>query len=139
MESEGIAELLPHGPSMQLVDKVISCSPDKIHCQSVNHNSPEHPLKEAGRLPAMALVEYGAQAAAIHAAICQTGVGGPGEGYIGAIKDLELNCQRLESIEGPIDLYADCELASVNGAIYRFSAQASGSCLATGRLTLIQP
>ena len=139
MQGADIAALLPHGDAMCLIERVCSCSATQIHCQVINHQQPDHPLREAGALPAMSLVEYGAQAAGIHAALNQSVGGRPAEGYIGGIKGLELHCQSIDCIATPIDIRAECELTSANGAIYRFSAEAAGELLATGRLTLIHP
>ena len=70
-----VDELIPHAGSMCLLDTVERWDQDEIVCRASSHDDPDNPLSEDGRLAAVALVEYGAQAAAVHAALAGAGIG----------------------------------------------------------------
>ncbi len=75
---ERIVALLPHGPSMVLLDRVESRAEDSIVCYSRCHREPGNPLCRDGSLPAATALELAAQAAALHGAI-------GGEGSVGGM------------------------------------------------------
>ena len=58
--------LIPHAGGMCLLDTVESWDAETIHCRSLSHLRADNPLREKGRLAALHLAEYGAQAMAVH-------------------------------------------------------------------------
>jgi predicted hotdog family 3-hydroxylacyl-ACP dehydratase len=138
MDRTQIAALIPHGDSMCLLDEVIAWDENQIHCRSHHFASTANPLFEKDQLDTVLLLEYGAQAAAVHAGLLQSRLGENRPAYIGAVKDVELLAVIADNSLA-LDLHAQCLLSSHQGAIYELVAQQAGSTLLRGRLILTQP
>lgn len=138
MDHAQIAALIPHGESMCLLDEVISWDAAQLHSRSNHFATSTNPLFEDEQLDSILLIEYAAQAAAIHAALLHSGLGDKRPAYIGAVKNIEL----LEPIGNnhlPIDIQVECLLNNSSGAIYQISVLQSDKILLRGRLILNQP
>ena len=61
-----IERLIPHAGGMCLLERVLAFDDSGLHAQSEAHRDPAHPLRRDGRLSALHLCEYGAQAMAVH-------------------------------------------------------------------------
>lgn len=61
-----IRKLIPHSGNMCLLDKVIYWDQTQIECLANSHRDKHNPLKSQGQLLAIHLIEYGAQAIAVH-------------------------------------------------------------------------
>lgn len=132
-----IEELLPHGPGMVLLDRVLSSDGDTIHCVADNHCKLDNPLRRNRRLPAMAAVEYAAQAAALHAALGGQRPAGAGA-VLGGVKDLTARVQFLDEVDGILAVRATLLLAQDNGAVYSFEVgPQSGAAVVEGRFTVM--
>lgn len=59
-----IAARVPHQGSMCLLGRVLDASPEGILCAADSHHTPDHPMRQHGRLGAACGVEYAAQAMA---------------------------------------------------------------------------
>ncbi len=138
MDRAQIAALIPHGDSMCLLDEVIAWDESQIHCRSHHFASAANPLFEDKQLNTVLLLEYGAQAAAVHAGLLQSRLGETRPAYIGAVKDVELLVAIADN-SSALDLHAQCLLSSSQGAIYELVAQQAGNTLLRGRLILSQP
>ena len=90
-----IAAFLPHGENMCLLDGVQQWDADSIVALSFSHHLETNPLLERGNLGAATLVEYAAQAAAVHAGLTDTGLVGDQAAFMGAIKGLKLYQQTV--------------------------------------------
>lgn len=66
-----IEALIPHADGMCLLEKVVSYSGDEIICQTQSLLDENNPLKTDGQLSKMHLIEYGAQAIAIHGGLME--------------------------------------------------------------------
>ena len=133
-----IAELIPHGSNMCLLDEVMDWTLDVILCRSTQFATSTNPLFENNQLDSILLIEYCAQGAAVHAGLLQSSLGVRRPALIGAVKNIELvkpfavnNCA--------IDITAECLLNSSKGAIYEVAAAQNGEVLMRGRLILNQP
>jgi predicted hotdog family 3-hydroxylacyl-ACP dehydratase len=134
---ERIAELLPHGSGMVLLDRILECGKQTIHCETDSHQAPDNPLRRRGRLPAMAAIEYAAQASALHAALSDARPPGGGA-VLGGAKDVVLSVSDLSSLQGALSVKATLLLAQDNGAVYSFAiASQSGGAVAEGRFTVM--
>lgn len=136
--SNTYADLIPHGRGMQLIDRVISFDKEKIHCETESHLNPNNPLLEDGKLHSVILVEYAAQAAAIHVALNHKETTKQTPAFIGSLKNISLSQHYLSGIAAPLTMMASCALLNNNGAIYEFKAFAD-TIIAQGRLSLISP
>lgn len=143
LNREQIAALIPHGDSMCMLDEVSVWDAEQIQCRSLQFAGEHNPLFEDGRLETVLLIEYAAQAAAIHAALLQSELGKPRPAYIGAVKSIELLAMVNNSLA--IEISAHCLLNNSSGAIYEFvatqtnSSSTTNSTLMKGRLILNQP
>ena len=132
-----IEELLPHGPGMVLLDSVLSCDGETILCAADNHRDPDNPLRRRDRLPAMAAVEYAAQAAALHGALSGHRAAGAGA-VLGGVKDLKATVQGLDEIGETLAVRVTLLLAQNNGAVYSFEVGPhSGAAVVEGRFTVM--
>ncbi len=138
MDRAQIAALIPHGDSMCLLDEVVAWDESQIHCRSTQFANAANPLFEAEQLDSVLLLEYGAQAAAVHAGLVQSRLGETRPAYIGAVKDVEFLAAIADN-SCALDLYAQCLLSSSQGAIYELVAQQAEITLLRGRLILSQP
>jgi predicted hotdog family 3-hydroxylacyl-ACP dehydratase len=132
-----IEELLPHGPGMVLLDRVLSSDRESILCAADSHRDPNNPLWRHGRLPAMAAIEYAAQAAALHAALSGQRVAGAGA-VLGGAKDVTAQVRDLAGIEETLAVRVTLLLARDNGAVYSFEVgPQSGAAVVEGRFTVM--
>lgn len=128
-----IAALIPHQGSMCLLDAVTECSSTHIICMSTTHRAPDHPLRRAGRLAAVHLCEYGAQAMALHGALT-AGTPPRQPGWLVALRDVEIATVHVDDAS-PLTVSARCLQAGSGGLSYEFSVHGA-QLLATGRATV---
>ena len=142
MDAAAIAALVPHAGAMSLLDGVVDCTPDAIECTARQPLHPDNPLLERGRLHAMALLEYGAQAAAVHAAMAGGGTqpawAGQRAAYLAAIRDLSVAGVWLGPDAEALQVTARCITSGTGGAIYGIEVAAQGVSWLTARITLAQ-
>ncbi len=95
-----IGALLPHAGAMILLDRVEEWNGDSIVCTASSHRREDNPLRREGRLSSLCGIEYGAQAAAIHATL--SGVHRePGAGaMLGGVRSVTTGRGRLDDIAG---------------------------------------
>lgn len=137
---EDILPRLPHGASMCLLDTVHTWDEQSIQCLAISHIDPNNPMADGVKgISTVALVEYAAQSAAVHASLIGGSVGEGRPAFIGAIKHLELHCLELPPASKEIHVVSKLEHASASGAIYAFSVSEDGQNLIDGRLVLVKP
>ena len=112
---EAILALVPHQGAMCLWDAVRAWDARSIHVIAHNHRDPAHPLRSAGRLRALHLCEYGAQAMAVHGGLLARAAGTRAEPGL------------LVSLTGLHDPAAVARVAADNGAQLLDLKQASES------------
>jgi predicted hotdog family 3-hydroxylacyl-ACP dehydratase len=135
-----LAELVPHAGRMCLLDELVSWHEAGVICRSASHRRADHPLRRDGFLSAIHLLEYAAQATAVHGAL----VAGAGDSavaakYLAAARDFNLQVNGLDDIQADLHIDAECLLAMGDSAMYRFHVTADGRELASGRLTIVPP
>jgi predicted hotdog family 3-hydroxylacyl-ACP dehydratase len=126
---------------MSLLDAVVAWDAEVIHCRAAGRAGQVNPLAEGGLLHPAALLEYGAQAAAVHAARSRDGAPGSAWGpgarvYLAALRDLELTGGALPA-EGPLEVFARCLARSGDGASYEVRVEAAGSRRLAARISLL--
>ena len=143
LSQKEIQDLLPHGDGMCMIECVEHWEENAIVCTSANVQSNDNPLLEEKYLSSICLLEYAAQAAAIHAGLLQSGAKRTlSEGhaaYVGGIKNIEVAMPQLTSEMKDVTIEANIELLTDNGAIYNFTAKSLDKLIVSGRLTLIKP
>jgi predicted hotdog family 3-hydroxylacyl-ACP dehydratase len=70
-----LRELVPHQGTMCLNERVMAWDEERVVLATATHRSPLNPLRRRGRLRAVHLCEYGAQAMAVHGGLCAQAAG----------------------------------------------------------------
>jgi predicted hotdog family 3-hydroxylacyl-ACP dehydratase len=131
IDRDTIERLVPHAGSMCLLDEVTHWSRSAIACIAAPP-AVHHPLARNGRLSAVVLTEYAAQATAVHGALLEEGMR-PRAGMLAALVDVELAGSH-GSDGGDLVIEADLLSRSAAGCLYGFAVRNSAATLATGRL-----
>ncbi|KAF1692150.1 phosphotransferase [Pseudoxanthomonas koreensis] len=121
---------------MCLWDEVLEWDAQRIRLRARNHTGAAHPLRVRGRLPAVALCEYGAQAMAVHGGLLASAQGGrAAAGVLVALRGIELAVARLDDLYGALDGEAELLAAGEASQQYAFRLLHEGRLLARGRAT----
>ena len=136
---EPIAALIPHQGAMCLLEEILSWDDERIVLRTGTHRSPGNPLRNAaGRVRALHLCEYGAQAMAVHGALSAHKAGGTARpGFLVSLRAVELHCDWIETIDGPLEVEASRLLASPESWQYAFRVRANLELLAEGRAAVV--
>ncbi|MGY0505771.1 phosphotransferase [Luteimonas sp. e5] len=129
---------------MCLWQRVLAFDAEHVRVATDSHRDPGNPLRRGALLPALALVEYGAQAMAVHGGLLaqplHAATGTPRRGMLVALREVELQCTRLDTLAGEIEGHAVCLAAGADSQQYRFRIEHAGRVIAHGRATvLLQP
>jgi predicted hotdog family 3-hydroxylacyl-ACP dehydratase len=133
------AHLIPHAGSMCLLDAVLAWDEKNIHAISAGHARGDNPLRGEHGLHAVHLAEYGAQAMAVHGALLARadGVEKVRPGRLVSLRDVQLHAEYVDSLNGRLDVHAECLYADDSGAQYAFRVEHRGHMVATGRAAVI--
>lgn len=138
MDRAAILALIPHAGSMCLLDEVMNWDDATVHCRSRSHQLPDHPLRREGRLDALHLIEYAAQATAVHGGLLAQRDGGVVQpGMLTSVRELALAIESLDAVSQPLDVRATRCFSSPAGWLYDFEVRADESLLASGRLSVM--
>jgi len=134
-----IAGLIPHQGPMSLLDRVLQWDATHLDAGATSHRREDHPLRSNGQLRAVHLCEYGAQAAALHGGLVARAAGAvAAPGYLVALRDVSLARDRVDDLEGELQIHAELLLEDRSSWQYLFTAAHAGTPLATGRLAIIR-
>ena len=130
--------LIPHQGTMCLLDAVFEHDATHIHAISTTYASADNPLRADGRLHAVALCEYGAQAMAVHGALLARERGGRAQpGYLVSLREVALHAEYIEELHGTLDVFAE-QLQDAGGSLqYAFRVEHQGRVLASGRAAVL--
>lgn len=138
LEKSAWQNLIPHAGSMCLLDQVLSWDATRIHCNSRSHQAADNPLRRDGRLAAVHLIEYGAQAMAVHGGLLAQASGQRAQpGYLVAARDVQLEVEFLDDIPEALQVQAEILSVGDSGWMYQFTISAAGNTLAHGRVSVI--
>ena len=130
--------LIPHRDAMALLDRVLSWNDDEIHATAESHRHADNPLRSGGRLRALHLCEYGAQAMAVHGGLLAQRDGGvAAPGMLVSLRAVQLHVERIDDLVGALDVYAHKLLGGEAGWQYAFRVEHHGRVLAQGRAAVI--
>jgi predicted hotdog family 3-hydroxylacyl-ACP dehydratase len=134
-----IAQLIPHQGAMLLLDHIASWDESTIVATASTHRSTQHPLRDNGRLRAVHLCEYGAQAAALHGGLVARAAGSrAAPGYLVSLRGVSFACQHIDDLQGDLQIRAELLLLDSGSWQYSFAASHGGDALASGRLAIIR-
>lgn len=132
------AALLPHAGDAVMLEELVSWDEREILARTRAHQSPANPLRHAGRLAAVHLVEFGAQAMASHGALRARAAGqAPASALLVAVRQFEAAVDYIDDLEGPLDIRATELLAAPTGWQYEFEATHAGVRIACGRVAAL--
>jgi predicted hotdog family 3-hydroxylacyl-ACP dehydratase len=136
-----LAALIPHQGSMCLLDAVVRWDDLDIECRTSSHTRPENPLRQAGRIATVHLIEYGAQAMAIHGRLLEMrhGEGPPKPGVLVTVRDVRIARARIDDIAAPLTVTAKRLMGNPGGLLYQFAVSAGDEALCSGRVGVIHP
>jgi predicted hotdog family 3-hydroxylacyl-ACP dehydratase len=135
---DAIAALIPHQGAMCLLSAVERYDERTIVCRATSHASESNPLRINGRLPALAGIEYGAQALAVHCALLNDDAGDSRRpGLLAGARDVTLNVDRLDDVPGPLIVRAERLVADPPRLLYRFVIEDGGRELVSGRVAVV--
>ena len=136
LDRAGILALVPHQGAMCLWDEVRAWDGQRIALAARNHVDPAHPLRARGRLHALALCEYGAQAMAVHGGLLAQAHGGrAAAGVLVALRGVELAVARIDDLGGVLEGEAELLAAGEASQQYAFRIHHQNRLLASGRAT----
>lgn len=134
LDRAGILARIPHQGAMCLWDEVVAWDARRIGVRAWNHADPVHPLRADGRLHAVALCEYGAQAMAVHGGLLAgAGGGAAAPGMLVALREVVLAVARIDDLAGALEGEAELLAASAASQQYAFRILHAGRVLASGR------
>ncbi len=138
LDRELILSLIPHQGSMCLHDEVLQWDANCLRLRSAGHRSPLHPLRSRGRLHAVHLCEYGAQAMAVHGGLLARDLGQvAAPGLLVSLRQIELHCARLDLFDEDLVTRAERLLDNGSSWQYSFSIEHRGLLLASGRAAVM--
>jgi len=138
LSREAIEALVPHAGAMCLWDEVLDWNGDTIRLRARNHRDAAHPLRSDGRLRAIHLCEYGAQAMAVHGGLLAQQAGGvAAPGMLVALRGVELHVARIDDLPGPIECEARLLAAGEASQQYAFRITHADALLAEGRAAVM--
>ncbi len=134
---EEIGRLLPHGPSMCLLEVVEKWDAHTISCRTTTHRDPQNPLRFKGRLTAAAGLEYAAQAMGAHVGLL-TGGGRSRHriGLVGAVRDVVFSTDRLDEHDGWLVVTVRRLIEGEHGYMYHFTVAHRLTTLIEGRASI---
>ena len=138
IEKRELCELIPHTGDMCLLESVLSWNESGICCSAISHIDQSNPLRKHGRLASIHLLEYGAQAMAVHGGLLARKSGKillPG--YLAALRDVILQQDFVDQIKTPLTVHAEKIAASSDSFMYKFRVSSNETLLASARATVI--
>ena len=138
MNRDEICRLIPHAERMCLLDAVESWDDERIRCQSHSHLEADHPLQHDGGLSSIHLIEYSAQAMAVHGGlIARKHNEVLSNGYLAMLKEVNIKICELNKINPRLIIVAERLMAVESSFIYQFSVTTDGQTLASGRAIVV--
>lgn len=134
LTGDAVAALLPQRGAMRLIDAVESFDAARIVCTSARHADPANPLREEGRLSALAAIEFAAQAMAAHGALLSAGT--PLTGWLARVRDCVVCCERMDDLPSPLTIEAERVAGGGRALSYRFVVTAGSVAVAHGSILI---
>ena len=119
-------DLIPHEGSMVLIDQVDDWDLNKISCSSRSHLLSNNPLIVNNSLSSIHLIEYGAQAMAIHRGLL---TGESLQGFLAAVRDANFFIDNLDNVHGALHIQAIFELKINDNVVYTINVTDENNAL----------
>ena len=138
-----IEGLIPHQGAMCLNERVVEWDDEHVVLATATHRSPTNPLRRRGRLRAVHLCEYGAQAMAVHGGLCAQAAGGRAPpGMLVSLRGVTFGIGFVDGLDGELTVEARRLLATPESWQYAFRVShgegaGAGRLLAEGRAAVM--
>ena len=130
--------LIPHRGAMCLLDAVAAWDETHIHARAGSHRDPHNPLRSGGRLHALNLCEYGAQAMAVHGGLLAQREGAAAApGLLVSLREVKLHAIRIDDLPGDLEIHASKIAAGADAMQYAFRIEHANVVLAEGRAAVM--
>jgi predicted hotdog family 3-hydroxylacyl-ACP dehydratase len=136
MTREAIAALIPHQGEMCLWEHIVAWDDARIVLETHTHRSLNNPLRVNGKLRAVHLCEYGAQAMAVHGALKAAPERAP-PGMLVSLRSVTLARDYIDDLADALRVEAVCLQASDSSQQYSFKVTHSGETIAEGRAAVL--
>ncbi|SFM43266.1 hydroxymyristoyl-ACP dehydratase [Variovorax sp. OV329] len=138
LDRAGIESRIPHRGSMCLLEKLEGWDAQRIHCSTTTHRDGANPLRTASGLLAPNAIEYAAQAMALHGGLTAGAGQAPSAGYLASVRSVRLGVERLDTVEGAMQVHATRLSGDDRQVLYEFNvADGTGRSLASGRAVVV--
>lgn len=124
---------------MCLLERIVTRDERGMTLATRTHAASTNPLRQSGRLRAIHLCEYGAQAMAVHGGLAAREAGGVlAPGLLVSLREVVLSADYVESLEGELLVEVERLEAGAAGLQYAFRVTHQGAELARGRAAVIE-
>ncbi len=126
--------LIPQRGAMCLLGAVVEWDESHIHARACSHRDLHNPLRADGRLHAVNLCEYGAQAMAVHGGLLALREGRTAaSGLLVSLREVKLRVARIDDLPHDLDIHAQRLVAAAEAMQYAFRIEHENVVLAEGR------
>lgn len=136
MPHADIAALIPHQGGMCLLEDVIEWDDSRIVLTTNTHLSADNPLRVDGKLRAVHLCEYGAQAMAVHGALKAAPERAP-PGMLVSLRSVTFAREFIHDLAGLLRVEAVCLQATESSQQYSFRITHDDQAIAEGRAAVL--
>lgn len=136
MAREDIAALIPHQGGMCLWEQIIEWDETRIVLATTSHRSLDNPLRANGKLRAVHLCEYGAQAMAVHGAL-KAAPGRAPPGMLVALRSVAFARDYFDDLTDVLRVEAVCLQAADASQQYSFKIIHADEVIAEGRAAVL--
>ncbi|MBP6750823.1 MAG: phosphotransferase [Xanthomonadaceae bacterium] len=138
IDRDAIEAMIPHKGAMCLWDEALEWDARSVRLRSLGHRDPAHPLRSDGRLRAVHLCEYGAQAMAVHGGLRGAATNAaPKAGFLVALRDVRLHVARVDDLTDALECEAEVLAESESSQQYAFRISHAGRLIAEGRAAVM--
>jgi predicted hotdog family 3-hydroxylacyl-ACP dehydratase len=136
MAHADIAALIPHQGGMCLLEDVVEWDDSRIVLTTCTHQSPDNPLRVDGKLRAVHLCEYGAQAMAVHGTL-KAAPGRAPPGMLVSLRSVTFAREYIHDLAGELRVEAVCLQATESSQQYSFRITHDDRTVAEGRAAVV--
>ena len=130
-----ISLLLPHAGTARMIERVMRWDRESLVAATTRHRAADNPLRKGGRLAAVHLAEFGAQAMAIHGGLLNRADGiAPKPALLVSVRDFDCTRDFIEDLPGELQITARVLMASAAGFQYTFEVRHADELIASGRV-----
>ena len=138
LDQPGIARRIPHSGTMCLLERLESWDSNSIHCTTGTHAHADNPLRTVSGLLSPNLIEYAAQAMALHGGLLAAEGSEPSAGFLASARNVRLAVERIDDIAGVLHVHAQRISGDVSQILYEFAVKDThGRPLAEGRAIVV--